>query len=258
MGYRDMCYRKTSYRKVRYFVLVISVLLSHFNVISTASAADVNGAAHTITVQGKGYVDVVPNIVDLRFNLFSVKDSLAEAKKDVDKLYRQALAEIEKFDIDKTDIKLTRINSYQEYEWVNRKRNLKGHRVSRSLTITVRNLETYPDLLQSLVDAGISQIGNASARIDDVETFKRQALKNAVTASKQKASLLASEFGRTLGKVLVVNEGGIHVPRPIVYAQRSRSKTALASSASEGSAPPQESFGTQRISATITAIFSMQ
>ena len=235
---------------MRIFIFVLIILFTQFGY----SADSVN--LDTVTVQGQGFVDVEPDIVDVSFHLYASKKTLPEAKKAVDELYAQALTVIKQFDIQKKDIKLTFINSRPDYEWVNRKRIYKGHKVSRSLKITVRNIDSYPELLEALVNVGISEINRVSARISDNDQFKRLALKKAVAAANDKAKFLANEFGRQLDKVLVINETGVHIPRPI-FQHRAKRETATLSSAGADN-PPAANFGTQRISASVNAIFALK
>ena len=237
---------------MRIFIFVLSVLFAQLSYSVESSSLD------TVTVQGRGFVDIEPDIVDVSFNLYATKKTLPKAKEAVDELYKQALIVIKQFEIQKKDIKLTFINSRPDYEWIDRKRIFKGHRVSRSLKLIIRELDSYPELLEALVNVGLSEINRVSARISDNDQFKRLALKKATIVAKDKAKFLAKEFGRQLDKVLVINETGVHVPRPIIHYRTKTEKTTALSAPVADSAPPAANFGTQRISASVSAVFALK
>ena len=233
---------------MRIIILVVLALLSQF-----ALANNGNLIQHTVSVTGEGFVDVEPDIVDLSFTLTSLEPTMPEAKQQVDDLYTQALTVLQRFKVDKKDITLTLLNSRPEYEWRDREKIFIGHRVSRSLKVTVRKIEVYPELLQALVEANISQVNQVMPRLADESAVKRSALKKAVSAAKRKADFLAIEFDRSLGKVIQVNEGGVQIPRPVIYTEKARDTLSTA----QASNPPAM-FGTQRVQATITAVFVLQ
>lgn len=231
---------------MRIIILVVLVTISQF-----AYANNTDFIQHTVTVTGEGYIDVEPDIVDLSFSLTAMKPSLKEAKQVVDGHYNQALAVLKRYKIDRKDITLTMLNSRPEHEWVDRQKIFKGHRVSRSLNVTVRKLSIYPDLLQALVEADISELNQVKPYLADESNMKRKAMQKAVSVAKEKAKFLAIEFNRQLGKVIQINEGVVAMPSPVLYRQKGLAE------ASQAAAPPAM-FGSQRVSANITAVFSLK
>ena len=243
------------------FVLIILAI----NVTNTVNAHDVpagkiqgqdSATVDSITVTGEGFIDAEPDMLDLRVDLFAIKLTLKEAKAEVDQRYRDALKTIKQYKIADTDIKLTRINSQLEYDWNNQRRSFKGYRVSRNLQISIRDLNVYPELLQSLVNAGISNINNATPRFSDDTAIKEQALTVAVDSAKRKAASLAKQFDRKLGQVAFVSEGNVSLLRP-QQPIIARAKSFSAQSAS-GQTPPPLLLGTQRINASVSVVYRLQ
>jgi len=234
--------------------ITVFVLTALFTV--TANAHDTAKVAQdSVTVTGEGFIDAEPDMLDLRVDLFAIKPTLKEAKTEVDQYYRDALKTIKRYKIADTDVKLTRINSNAEYDWKNQQRSFKGYRVSRNLQISVRDLSVYPELLQSLVNAGISNINNATPRFSDDTGIKEQALAVAVESAKRKAWSLAKRFDRVLGKVAFISEGAVSpsFPQPMMTKSRGMSVQSDALQ----SAPPAM-LGTQRIHATVTVVYRLQ
>jgi len=232
---------------------VIICVLVFFTQISIAENLN---SLDTLSVSGQGFVDVKPDVVDLHFELSAKQMTLAEAKQKVDDLYRQTQAVLAQYEINDADIKLETIRSFPEYEWRSKKKIFKGHHVLRRLKVTVRNLDSYPNLLEALVNAEITEISHVLARIENESESKLQAMKKAVADAKQKAKFLGTEFDRELGKVLVINESGATGFNPVM--QRSQMNKSFAQAISSSiTAVPQENLGTQRIQVSINAVFKL-
>jgi len=231
-----------------FFILICSVTYA-------APELAPKSTTEQITVSGSGFVEVEPDKVDLSISLNALEENLPLAKKKVDEQYRKALSALANKQIEKKDIKLSVLNSRPEYEWQKNKRIYKGHRVSRNLNITIKDLAVYPELLQALVDAGISQINQISPGITDREGAQNQALKKAAANAKSKAALLAGELNRQLGRAVQISEGAISMPRPPVYRKQARMEM---SAAQVQDAPPLAMFGAQRISANVSVSFLLK
>lgn len=234
--------------------ITLFFLTALFTVTVNAHDAD-RVAQDSVTVTGEGFIDAEPDMLDLRVDLFAVKPTLKEAKAEVDQYYRDALKTIKQYNIADVDVKLTRIHSNAEYDWGKQQRKFKGYRVSRNLQISVRDLSIYPELLQSLVNAGISNINNATPRFSDNTAIKEQALAAAVESAKRKAWSLAKRFDRALGKVAFISEGNVSssIPQPMIARSRGMSMQSEAVQ----SVPPAM-LGTQRINASITVVYRLQ
>lgn len=227
-----------------------------FAISPTLSLAHSNDSltSDTVSVSGQGFIEAEPDMVDLHINLTATKPTLKEAKTDVDRRYQQVLEAIRGHNISDKDIKLTRLNSHQDYEWRNSKRIFKGFQLSRSLQISIRDTDKFPDVQQSLIDAGISNISHVNPRFSDDTAIKELALAEAVKVAKRKAQSLAKQFDRQLGAVASISEGGVHIPSPRPFAKHPRAMMAD----SAESAPAPELLGTQKINATISVVFRLK
>lgn len=238
--------KKLSFAALIWVFILTNIVYAHEEV---ALAQD------SVTVTGKGFIDAEPDMLDLRVDFFATKPTLKEAKAEVDQRYNDTLKAIKRYNVNDTDIKLTRINSQVEYDWNNQKRIFKGYRVSRNLLISIREIEIYSELLQSLVNAGISNINNAIPRFADDTVIKERALEVAVKSAKRKAIALAKQFDRKLGQVAFVSEGAVSsFPRQPVIAK----SRGLVMEADNAQVAPPAMFGTQRINATVNVVYRLQ
>lgn len=98
----------------------------------------------------------------------------------------------------------------------------KGYQVENRFEVTVRDLTKVGLLLDSAATSGISEIGGVSFDLSDRAGAEAQALSQAVSSAKLKASVMASAAGVDLGRLLSVTEGATAPPiRPVpLFAAR--------------------------------------
>lgn len=208
--------------------------------------------ADLISVTGYGMIEEEPDMVTLRVTISAEAARLTEAKSLADRRYKSALKQIKKARIDDKHIKATRIHAQPQYEWASKKRVYRGELVSRSLSIKVFDLGKLPELMQALVEHGISTIDGVDSGFSNEYELKQKALGAAADDAKQKARFLAKRLGRELGVVSKINAQNAGSPRR--HVQQARMMTAEMDKAS---APP-ELFGTQRITSQVHVVFNLR
>ena len=204
-----------------------------------------------ITVSGVGKVEAEPDQVVLAISVYAIQKELEAAKNEADSRYKSVLEQAKGADIDKKDIRVSRLNMYPEYEWASNERILKGQRVSRSIEITVKDLSVLPTLLQSLVESGISTVDSMTAGFQDKSLYQEKALAQAALDARAKAMFLAEQLDRQLGSAFHIVEQNAHA------SMYPKMEMASRSMASGGAAPPQEQLGTQTITANISVSFKL-
>ena len=169
-----------------------------------------------------------------------------------DESYRSVLEVIKNAGIEDKLVKATRITAQPEYEYRSSQRVYKGERVSRSLSITINDLDKVSPLMQSLVENGVSTIDGMSSGFQDRQSLQTQALAAAADNARNKAKFLAERLGRSLGAAYLIDEHNSSAPQPY------RREMAMASkSMATAEAAPPEMFGTQKISATVKVSFHL-
>ncbi|TMO90482.1 SIMPL domain-containing protein, partial [Pseudoalteromonas sp. S3178] len=90
-------------------------------------------------------------------------------KENVDKIMAKAIEIAKRFDIKEDDIHAEQLNVYRQTRY-NRESNeeeFDGFRVSRSLTVKLKDIKKYPELLQEFVDSGINQFNNTEFGVEN-------------------------------------------------------------------------------------------
>ena len=216
------------------------------------NAHELQAAQDHISVTGIGEIDEEPDQVKLNISISAQEASLVEAKQIADQRYSTVLEQVKAAGIDEKYIKATRINAQPQYEWGSGKRIYKGELVSRSLNITINDLDKVSQLMQAIVENGVSSIDGITTGFQNPEELEQQALGIAADDAKRKAEFLAKRLGRELGQAFMITEQNVSAPiqQPNISMMRS-------SDAFESAPAPEEMFGTQSIKATINVSFNL-
>ncbi len=205
----------------------------------------------TISVVGHGEVSSQPDQALISLTISAMHREVKKAKIEADRKYQTVAAAIKQHGIDERDVKLSTLNIFPEYQWQNNSQSFKGIRVSRTLTVTVDNLDLVPSLMQSLVETQVSTINGVQTSIKNRSGLEREALKAAIADAKEKAEFLATQFGKTLGDAHSISEFNQSQPiRP-----QPEGMVADMASMSAASTLPAEHFGTQTVQARIMVVF---
>lgn len=225
--------------------------MSTVNSANAGQQSDHNsGVKDTISVAGLGEVSAEPDQAIIAVTVSSTNADVNRAKANADEKYKSVLAATKSQGITKTDIKLSGLNLQPEYEWRDNRQVLIGTRVSRSLSITVNDIDNVAPLLQKLVEGNVSTIDSVQTGFQNRATLERKALTAAIVDAKEKAEFLATQFGKTLGSAHTISEHSQSQPtfRPFNEGMV-RAKSMSASSV------PEEHFGTQKVTASVNVVF---
>ena len=230
------------------------ILLISLSIMSiSAGAHEAKTMQDTISVTGVGEVEAEPDQLQLDISVNAHEATLTAAKKAADDDYRTVLAVIEKAGIDEQFVRSTRISAQPQYDYQSGKRVYKGEQVSRSLQLTINDLDVVPELMQALVDNGVSTIDGTTPGFQDRKALMQKALAAAADDAQSKAKFLAERLGRNLGSASLISEHNSNqAPRPY------QGEVAMARSMSADAAPPPpEMFGLQKVQATVNVTFNL-
>jgi uncharacterized protein len=175
--------------------------------------ANVPGFAHagarTITVSGNAEILTAPD----RFAIsagFEVQTTDLDDARDESKRRAAALLGVaEKHGVAACDVQTHQLslrprydNNYGEH------RKLIGYEASRSLTLTLHDIEEVEAVLYDLAAAGANRIDNVEFSTSALQDKRAEARVLAALAAREKAEAMAAALGQTVGEPLKIDEGG--------------------------------------------------
>jgi len=179
-----------------------------------------------IDVTGQGEVEAYPDYLQLNLTVSDTQPTSKAAKAKVDTAMNNVLAISKKLGIKQDDIDAAQISNQAifEYDYSSKrnKREYKGEQVSRSVTLTLRDMEQYGVLVHELLQNSLVKIHNTQLRFNDRAALEQQAMTLALTNARNKAKNMANALDNKLGKVLHIEEQGNGGGQPM-YEMRAMS-----------------------------------
>ena len=207
-----------------------------------------------VKVVGIGFIEQEPDQATLNITIEAKEPNLVAAKNVADDKYSSVLEVIKAAGISEKDIKATRIEANSVYEWKNNTRVYKGERVSRSLAITINDLDKVSPVMQSIVESGVSSINGLQTGFKDLKALQNLALGAAADDARAKAEFLAKRLGRDLGEAYSITENNRGAGQPVFHEMASRMGADVAAMSSPA---PREMFGSQKVEAKVSVSFNL-
>ncbi len=212
-----------------------------------------SGYEETISVTGTGRTTLIPDRFSFTAGVRTVAPTVEDAVNQNNTRTAAVIAALKKAGATDQEIRTSNFSIYPQQVYEERQPpRVTGYQVTNNVTVTKREIATAGRLLQVAISAGVNETSSLNFEVSDLARGRDQGLKAAFDDARAKAALLAQAAGRTLGRALVITEGGhIAQPRPPMDRQ------TMAMKAEAVSDVPVES-GTNELSYTVSVIFALQ
>ena len=213
---------------------------------------------NTISVIGEWKSKVIPDTLTINLSVSEVAKTTKEAQTKANEKVTKIQAILGKAGVSKDNIKTQNLNVYPEYNRNNNTQTISGYRSQQTLTIEFNGTK-YVDQWNGIIDEisalGNVNIDNTSFDVKDKVAGLAEARQKAFDDAKAKAEQLATMWGVTLGKPVMITDNGIsYSPGPIYYA-----KAEMAMGAGDMAvASPSLSAGQSEVNLTITVVYEIQ
>ena len=209
-----------------------------------------------ITVNGEGEVMAVPDIAELRFGVQTgPRKTAKEAMTMLEEKMDVVLASVRSMKIEEKDIRTEQLMLNPSYDWADGKQTLRGYEATQSVVVKVRDMDQVGAVLSGVANAGANQVGGVQFTIDDPDTLREAARKEAIEKAQAKAAKLASDLGMRLGSIKGYNEGGDYGTPPMPYAARGMGGEVAMDMAQQAIDVPQ---GEQEVKVTVSLTYELK
>jgi uncharacterized protein YggE len=159
-----------------------------------------------IYVQGDARIEVEPDRLTISVGLTEVSDKLETAKGEVDARSRLLIERARAIGIEDRDIGTTSLRITPTYDYVDGERVDLGTAAYREVTLTLRDLSQYSELMSALVEADISTWISTRFLVSNGGALTDEALTRALENARARAERLAESQGKRLGDVYSISE----------------------------------------------------
>ncbi|MCA9370878.1 MAG: SIMPL domain-containing protein [Candidatus Peregrinibacteria bacterium] len=208
----------------------------------------------TISVQGQGTVNAVPDIATLNFGVQTGRQKTADgAMKMLTDNMTSVIEAVKAAGVEEKDITTQYLSLNPAYDWNDGRRVDQGFEANQSLMVKVRDLEKISAVLDAAVRAGANQAGSVGFTIDDPEELKAQAREDAIADAKMKAEKLAGDLGVRLGRMQGFWEESGYVGSPMMM--RAEAMDMAGGYGGGGPIAPPVPAGEQEVSVSVNITY---
>ena len=212
-----------------------------------------SGTTETISVTGTGKAVLTPDRFSFTAGVQSTAPTVEEAVNQNNTKMTNIIAALKKAGATDPEIRTVNFSIYpqQVYEQGQPPRVV-GYQASNSVSVTKKDIGAAGRLLQVALNGGVNETSGLSFEVSDPSRGRDQGLRAAFDDARGKAALLAQAAGRTLGRAMIITEGGETSPPP-----RPMPMGVMAAKAEAISQVPVES-GSRELTYMISVIFEMR
>jgi uncharacterized protein len=206
-----------------------------------------------VTMSGEGVVQAVPDRAWITIGAESRANSARDAQRRNTEAMTPVLSKLKSSGIPAEAIRTVGYDVQYEWDFVNNRRVGRGYVARNTVEVRVDAVDRLGELLEASVGSGATTLGGIRFDLKDRNAHERDAVRLAVVNARAKAETVASAVGRTLDRVLRVDEQGIISP-PV--PMRMMREVAQAGVAADAGAPI--SSGQIEIRANVTLTVALK
>jgi uncharacterized protein len=172
-----------------------------------------------IVVTGEGSVSVAPNYAQIRSGVTIRTKTVKEGVEVNSKVMVAIIAALKGAGIAERDIQTARFSIQPVYapQEPRTEPKLSGYSISNQVNVTIREIGKVGDVLDRIVAAGATDIGNVAFLVSDASKALDQAREAAIADARRKAEVYAKAAGVQLGRAEWITEDtGNGPPMPMM------------------------------------------
>ena len=183
--------------------IMAAILLSACGSVSTPQLSiNQDQTTRTIVVNGLGSVKVKPDIATIYIGVHTERPSAAEAVATNNDSTTNLMEALKASGVAEEDMQTTNFSIWQSTQYGTDGQPFGTYYVvDNTVYLTVRNLDSLGDVLDSAVQAGANNINSIQFDVSDKSTALSEARKSAVKAAYEQAAELAEAAGVGLGEI---------------------------------------------------------
>ncbi len=177
-----------------------------------------------LRVRGSAEVRVVPDLAVVRLGVVEEARTAREAQSAVSNVAGTILDAVRGVGIDEGNVQTVRLvlsPAYSPRQPGDREEpRIVGYRASNTLSIRVEDLGLVGQVIDAALDAGANQLEGVSFGLEDDQTVRQQALRQAIAEARGKADAMADALGVELDAIVSVTEDNVLVRQPVMETAR--------------------------------------
>jgi uncharacterized protein YggE len=195
--------------------------------VSAQSSTEGDGTVRSIDVSGVGRVEVAPDVADISLGVTIRDKEAGGASQQAAEAMDAVITVLLGTGIAEADIQTTSLSLNPVYNWESETPEITGWEANNMVNVTIRDIESVGDVVDSATAAGANSINGISFRVEDPTEAEAEARSAAVADARAKADQLAADAGVTITGIVTITESGGQQPQPL-YLDREEMAYAAA------------------------------
>jgi uncharacterized protein len=188
------------------------LIVSFATPVIAAAQAPPQGAV--VLVSGEGVVQAVPDRAWITIAAESRASNPREAqRRNVDAM-TPVQDKLRAAGIPGDAIRTTAYDLQQEFDFVDGRRVSRGYVARNAIEVRVDAVDRVGELLDIAVASGAASVGGIRFDLKDRAGLEREALRLAVADARARADAAAAGVGRSVERILRIEEHGVQLPPP--------------------------------------------
>ncbi len=217
--------------------------------LATAQQAAVREEPLVVT-SGEGIVQAVPDRAWITITAESRGSNPREAQRRNAELMTPVQEKLRAAGVPADAIRTVGYDLQQEWDYVKDRRVSRGFVARNTIDVRVDAIDRVGELLEIAVGTGATSVGGIRFDLKDRAKLEREALRLAVSDARAKADAAAAGAGRSVDRILRIEEHGVQSPIPLPRPMMREVAQMAASDAPPISAGQME----LRAQVTVTAV----
>jgi uncharacterized protein YggE len=192
--------------RARTFLVPLALLMTTVLGVASVAGQETTPQTPTIVTVGEANIRRAP---DQAFLAFAV-ETRAKLPRDAQRLNATAMTSVDRkladLGIAKDAIRTTGFSIEQEYDYANGRRTPREFVARNGIEVRLDATERAGEVLDAVVQAGATSVSGVRFDLKDRVAVERDALRHAVEDARARADALAAGAGRTVDRVLKIDD----------------------------------------------------
>jgi uncharacterized protein YggE len=183
-------------------LIILAVMI--FALLVSACGPIAGQEVRTLSVSGNGQAFLAPDIAYIYIGVHTEQPSAAEAVAENNSQTQALISAIQDFGIDPKDIRTSNFSIWPMDRYdpaTGSPTGEKTYAADNTVYVTVHDLETLGDLLDTAVQAGANTVNSVQFDVENKDEALKEARVDAMNNAKAQAQELADAAGLSLGEV---------------------------------------------------------
>ena len=227
---------------------------------SLSAFAETKEIDRTISVSGEAVVMVVPNQAVVTIGVETFDSKLEVASSTNDRVAKKLIQEWKSLGIADANIQTSGVSVEISYlrDSDRVRRTIEGYEVSRSWTVITDNAAMAEKVISTSLANGANSVSEVEFRTTELRKYRDQARVTAIKAAREKADLIASQLGASVGPPRSIGETtNYYSPSRYNRAAMSQNVTSYASDDAPADIGGAVAPGQIAVRASVSVVFDL-